>query len=138
MTTDTSCINECVENNKTVLVAEDDYTSYRILNSLIIKNGAKVLWAKNGLEAVNLCTQNKEICLVFMDINMPVMDGLDATIKIKELRKDLPVVIQTAYSDKKNKSYEAGCDDYILKPFNMKIIFDIMNKYIGEYNYGNE
>jgi len=138
--TTTFCMTETKDekNNKIVLVAEDDYSSYKLLSIYITKNGAEVLWAKNGLEAVEICSQNREICLVFMDINMPVMDGFDATKKIKELRNDLPVIIQTAYNDNETKCYEAGCDDFIVKPLNMKIIFDMMNKYIREYNHGNE
>lgn len=123
------------EKKKTILIAEDDFVSYRLLSILVSKKGAKVLWAKNGLEAVELCSHNKKICLVFMDVNMPIMNGYNATIKIKKMRKELPVVILTAYGDNKNESCETGCDDYIIKPFNMKIVFDIMNKYIEEYNH---
>ena len=62
--------------------------------------------------------QHPEIDIVFMDIKMPVMNGYDATILIKQIRPELPVIFQTAFAsaDERNKAGEAGCDGFISKP----------------------
>jgi CheY-like chemotaxis protein len=107
-------------HDKTILIAEDIESNYYLLKIILRSTHAKTLWAVNGQEAVDMVIQNPEISLVLMDIRMPVMNGYDATRLIKKLRTDLPVIAQTAYSldGDKNKSFEAGCDEYITKPVN--------------------
>ncbi|MFA4851139.1 MAG: response regulator [Bacteroidales bacterium] len=128
------CTTKCKDkiSEKTVLIAEDDFISFKLLSYLVRKTGAKVIWAQNGLEAVNICKENKNIDLVFMDICMPAMDGLEATLKIKQLQSELPVIIQTTSGDYSKKGFEAGCDEFISKPFKIETIFSLMNKYIRE------
>ena len=72
--------------------------------------------------------QHQEINIVLMDIRMPVMNGFDTTRVIKELRPDLPVIVQTAFTskDEKDKSHEAGCDGYITKPINKVELLELI------------
>jgi|GEM_PF-1646582 len=107
-------------HEKTILIAEDIESNFYLIKIMLRSTKAEIIWATNGQEAVDLIKQNKNIDLVLMDIRMPVMNGYDATRLIKKMRPDLPVIAQTAYSldGDKNKSFEAGCDEYVTKPVN--------------------
>ena len=117
---------------KTILIAEDDFISYKLLSCIVGATGVKVIWAMNGAEAVEICTENQDIDLVFMDISMPEMDGFEATSKIKELRNNLPIIIQSSFVDVKSikKGFDSGCDEYINKPIDKNIIYTLLNKYL--------
>ncbi|PKP29439.1 MAG: hybrid sensor histidine kinase/response regulator, partial [Bacteroidetes bacterium HGW-Bacteroidetes-17] len=116
----------------TILIAEDDESSFEFLKVVLKKTAQFILWASNGEEAVSHCKNHPEIDLVLMDINMPVMNGYDATKAIKELRPNLPIIAQTAYAiaGDREKSLAAGCDDYISKPIKRKELIDKINKLI--------
>lgn len=121
-----------LSNAKTILVAEDNDLSYMYLEIVLNNAGYNVLHARNGQEAVDLCVEYPEICLALIDIKMPIMNGLDAAIKIKKLRADLPVVAQTAYallSDKKLFD-NYGFDEYITKPIRKDYLIEVVKKYI--------
>jgi CheY-like chemotaxis protein len=83
------------------------------------------------LEAVEICRNQPDIQMVFMDIKMPFMNGLDATKKIKEINPDLPVIAQTAYAmnEDKSKAFEAGCDGYISKPIKKAELIAFIDRY---------
>ena len=68
--------------------------------------------------------------MVFMDINLPIMNGFDATIEIKQFRKDLPVIMQTAFVFLRNKCFEIGCDDFICKPYRKDAVLEMIDKYV--------
>ena len=108
--------------DKVILVAEDVSTNFLLVKKSLKKTEVALLWSKNGQEAVEECKNNPSIDLVLMDIRMPVMNGLEATRKIKEMRPDLPIIAQTAYAmdGDREKSLDAGCDDYISKPINLR------------------
>lgn len=119
-------------SDKTILVAEDVDTNFLLVQKMLRKTEVKLVWAKTGLEAVEAVQKNTAIDLVLMDVRMPVMNGLDATRKIKEMRPNLPIIAQTAYAmdgDREN-SIQAGCDDYISKPINMKLFIELIAKYL--------
>lgn len=106
--------------NKTILIAEDTDMNYFLLAEVLKKTKAKLIRVKNGAEAVELVQAN-HIDLVLMDINMPVMDGYEATRLIKEYREDIPIIIQTAiHEDGKEKAENVGADDFIAKPIDLK------------------
>ena len=115
-----------------ILIAEDDISNYLYLDVLLKKTGMDVLHAKNGSEAVGLCKQHPEINLVLMDIKMPVMDGLEATKEIKQLRPELPIVAITAYAQTGDESriLAAGCDAYLAKPVQMGDLKEMLDKFI--------
>ena len=122
--------------DKVLLVAEDEDLNYRLIVEILKKTNAKIIRAKNGLEAVEICKQlkNKKIDLILMDIKMPKMNGYEATKKIKQILSDVPIIAQTAYAmpgDFK-KSIDAGCDDYIAKPLKSQSVLSIISKHIED------
>ena len=103
----------------TVLIVEDDVSSTFYLKEVLKDTTVNVLHAPDGAQAVELCKKHPEICLVLMDIRMPVMNGFDATREIKKIRPGIVIIVQTAIAIYENQHLciEAGCDDIILKPF---------------------
>ncbi len=110
---------------------EDDEVNFYFLETILSKE-FNLIHAISGEQAVKLVKDNPEISLVLMDIKMPgKYDGLVATQKIKEINPQIPVVAQTAYAmeSDKIKAYNAGCVDYITKPFNVDKIIAVVQKY---------
>ena len=118
---------------KTFLIVDDVDSSYHLLASILRRTRVRVLWAKDGAQAIGFC-QNNRIDVVLMDIQMPNVDGLEATKKIKELYPDLPVIAQTAYiqEDDQSNIVAAGCDDYIPKPIEKERVYEIINKHLNK------
>lgn len=116
--------NNNMLKDKTILVVEDVDSSFEFLKVVLEKSGINTIWAKNGKESIKICKENPNIDLVLMDINMPVMNGYEATKEIKRTNPDIPIIAQTAYavSGDKEKALNAGCNDYISKPINRKIL----------------
>jgi len=115
----TGSMNERNNNlmNRTILIAEDDAESLMYLTIILEGSGFKLLIAKTGQEAVDICRNKEEIHLVLMDIKMPVMDGHTAAKIIKEFRPELPIIAQTAYAlDTEVEKYSKVFDDYLTKP----------------------
>jgi len=119
-------------NDKVILIAEDEDDNFMYLEQLLAPSQVTLMRATNGKEAVDKCTMNEHIDVVLMDIRMPIMNGYQATQEIKSFRKNLPVVVLTAYtmSGEKEKSFKSGCDDYISKPITSKELFVTLSKYI--------
>ncbi|WP_439183051.1 ATP-binding protein [Carboxylicivirga taeanensis] len=117
---------------KTFLVAEDEEDNFRYIEVALALSNASLIWARDGQEAVDVFKRVDGIDLVLMDIKMPLMDGYTATREIKSLRKNIPVIAQTAYalSEEKEKSREAGCDDYIAKPIGYEDLLNIINRFV--------
>ncbi|MBU3927764.1 MAG: response regulator, partial [Bacteroidetes bacterium] len=84
-----------------------------------------------GQEAVSYCTENELPWIVLMDLNMPLMNGFEATRILKQRFPDLPIIVQTAYAMKEDarKAKEAGCDDFISKPLIISKLLGVMLKY---------
>jgi len=118
--------------DKIILVAEDEYTNYLLLAEILSETNANLIWAKNGLQAVEYFVSNA-IDVVLMDIKMPGMNGYEATKKIRELNKNVPVIAQTAFAmaGEREKIMESGCDDYIAKPIKYDQILSLINKYMS-------
>jgi CheY-like chemotaxis protein len=115
-------------SNRTILIAEDDEISFKFLDLILTrKTGVNIIWAVNGQMAVDFCRMYEHIDLVLMDLQLPVLDGIEAIRQIKSFKPDLPVIVQTAnaYNAEWEKSFHAGCDDYISKPINLQ---DLMHK----------
>ena len=114
-----------------ILIAEDDETSRNYI-SLIIKDfSAKILEARTGIETVELCRNTKDLDLILMDIQMPIMSGYDATREIRKFNKKVIIIAQTAFalSGDREKALEAGCDDYISKPIKRGELIRVIEKY---------
>ncbi len=113
-----------------IVIAEDDETSAFYLKT-IFKNGHnKIILTKNGHETVEVCRNNPDIDLVLMDIQMPVMNGYDATRKIRTFNKNVIIIAQTAFAleGDNEKVLEAGCNDYISKPINKYVLMTLIQK----------
>lgn len=120
-----------------ILIAEDEDANYLYLELLInnfFNNNITLVWAKNGKSAVDLAENDPDIDMVFMDIKMPLMDGLEATKTIKDSKPGLPIIAQTAYSTSEDKRWakEAGCEAFISKPYQKKEIDTILNQYFSK------
>ncbi|NOU62195.1 hybrid sensor histidine kinase/response regulator [Marinifilum caeruleilacunae] len=118
--------------NYTVLIAEDQFTNYKILEAYLQPTNVNIIWAKTGREAISASLQNPEINLILMDINMPHTNGLEATKLIKETRPNLTIIAQTAYAleGDREKSLKAGCSEHLSKPFNKTDLLLAMSKYL--------
>ncbi len=118
--------------NLLALIAEDDDTNFQLFDLLLRRKKIKVIRARDGEEAVTLFAKNPDIKIVLMDINMPVMNGYDATREIKKIRSEIPIIAVTAYALTGDdlKAAEAGCDDYLSKPINNKLFYDTIYKYL--------
>ncbi|MEE4197772.1 MAG: PAS domain S-box protein [Bacteroidales bacterium] len=114
--------------DKVFLIADDIDTNYAYLKEVLSSTHAKIIWAKDGKEAVDLCMKNK-IDLVIMDLKMPNMDGYEATKAIKKIKQDLKIIGQSTFShdDEKQKCLNAGCDSYIAKPIRIETLFKVIN-----------
>jgi PAS domain S-box-containing protein len=118
-----------------ILVVEDDEISYSLLTRTLQKISKDVLHAITGVEAVELCQMNPDIDLVLMDIRMPRMNGLEATQQIRQFNRDVIIIAQSAYrfSGDSEKALEAGCNDYIAKPVNKTLLYEVINNHFKNF-----
>ncbi len=100
---------------------------------MVEKFSKKILKVTTGIEAVEACRDNHDIDLILMDINMPDMDGYEATAKIREFNKEVIIIAQTAYAlyGDREKALESGCNDYIAKPINSTDLVKLINNYFN-------
>lgn len=117
---------------KTILIAEDEAVSRFLFEKALKKTKANLFFVKNGVEAVEMIKDNTEIDAVIMDIRLPLMDGLEATTKIKELIPEMPVIIQSAYAmqSTKDEALESGCDDFITKPIKVETLLALLHRHL--------
>jgi CheY-like chemotaxis protein len=118
---------------KTILAAEDIPINFKLLELILKKTNVNLIWVQNGEEAIKYVKTN-EVHLVLMDIQMPVMDGYDATKAIKLFKPKLPIIAQTAFTmtNEKENSLKAGCDAYISKPINKNELLALIAKFFSE------
>ncbi len=118
--------------NKTILIAEDDPFSFKLLFEFLSITGAKILHAKNGIEAVKFAKKNPNIDLILMDIRLPLKDGVEATKDIRRFRENIPIIAQTAgaMACEIEKFYASGIDDYITKPYKQSDILRKVQKFL--------
>ena len=118
---------------KHILVVEDDEVNLMIAEHILGKEGYLVSSANNGEQAIEMVRHN-HFDLVLMDIEMPIMDGLEATPLIRQLDqgKQLPIIALTAHSipEKLQEFEAAGMNDFLIKPFDGKKFQRISQKYL--------
>jgi DNA-binding response OmpR family regulator len=121
--------------NKTIIIVEDDVPSMRYYETLLQSSGAEVVKFRTGKEFIDYI-KNKEtkIDLVIMDFLIPLINGIDCTRIFRKERKNVPVLMITAYSSEQSKSdaYIAGCNEYILKPIYPEGVFSLLEKYLKQ------
>ncbi|MDD4578355.1 MAG: PAS domain S-box protein [Anaerolineaceae bacterium] len=138
--TDTAKTENEVENTRLLpkklklLIAEDDTISFMFLEAILKTYQFEITRCVTGLEAVQYCRSNPDIDLILMDIGMPVMDGYEATRRIREFNKNVVIIAQTAFaiSSDSEKVKEAGCNDYLPKPINKEHLFELIQKYFRQ------
>ena len=113
-----------------LLIAEDENIGFLYLK-LALETSFEIIRAEDGEEAVELCSLIPDIHLVLMDVKMPKMNGLEATQEIKKIRKNLPIIVLTAFAETgmREKCMSAGCDEYIPKPITLSDLFQVMAKF---------
>jgi PAS domain S-box-containing protein len=115
---------------KTLLIAEDDNNNYYLMQKILSGQDIRVLRASNGIEAVDICRSGEKIDMILMDIRMPLMDGYEATKQIHQESPDIKIIIQTAYSDNKEKAIESGCSGFISKPFDKQHLVSLVREFL--------
>lgn len=118
-------------SGKVILIVEDVESNFDLLRIILEGSGAEVIRIENGIEAVEYCKNNQHIDLVLMDIQLPGINGYEATKQIKKIRPELPVLAQTALamSDDKDLCLEAGCDGYIAKPIKPRLLLPVVSQF---------
>ena len=125
-----------------ILVVDDDKEIVESIEIYLKNEGFNIFKAYNGIEALEILVE-KEIHLILMDIMMPKLDGIKATIKIRE-EKNIPIILVSAKSEDTDKiiGLNIGADDYITKPFNLlELIARVksnLRRYVTLGNYDNE
>ena len=119
------------DHSSTILVAEDEEYNYLYIEELLKPLNVKVIHAKNGKEAIEIAEDNDDIALILMDIKMPIKNGYDAAVIIKELKPSLHIVAQSAYAlDSEKSKYIDIFDEYITKPIKADELTGTVAKYI--------
>lgn len=113
-----------------VLIAEDDDYNFILIDAILNDSNYKILRAKNGIEAIEICKTNKDLAFVLMDIKMPKLNGIEAQKQIKKFNPSLPIIAYTAYSSSEiQKDIEdAGFLDCLIKPLDKEKLYAIIDK----------
>ncbi len=111
-----------------VLVVEDNVISFKLMLAVLTQVNVEVVHASNGRDAIAMCNGDNPFDLVLMDMQMPEVNGLEATRRIKEMHPDLPVIATTAntYFEDEVACREAGCDAFMTKPLKFMQLFEQM------------
>ncbi len=119
--------------DKNIIIVEDDLPSIRYYETLLKSSGANVIVFRTGKEFIDFITMdNGKIDLVIMDFLIPLMNGIECLRIFRKERKNIPVLMFTAYSSEQSKTeaYLAGCNEYVLKPIYPEKIFFLLEKYL--------
>ena len=127
--------NNIVYKNKNrvkILIADDDYISFKYLRTALKTFQVTVFYAENGESALELVKNIPDLDLILMDMRMPIMNGFEATKLIKQIRPDLPIIAQTAYAfyEERQQILSTGCDEFISKPIDKDKILKLIEKYL--------
>ena len=117
--------------NLKILIVEDDEISNALITVMVSELGKEIISVTTGYDAIEACKNNPDIDLILMDIQLPIMNGYDATMQIREFNKKVIIIAQTAYalSGDREKSISKGCNDYISKPFKIDELRSLIHKY---------
>jgi two-component system cell cycle response regulator DivK len=118
---------------KCILVVEDQEDNRQILRDLLTSGGFDMIEAENGADAIAAAEANRPD-LILMDIQLPILDGYEATRRIKANPdlKSIPIIVVTSYalSGDEDKARRAGCDDYVAKPFSPRELLAKIRSYV--------
>jgi PAS domain S-box-containing protein len=119
-------------SSKKCLLVDDNKDVLIYLNRILLDTGVTVIMARSGAEAISLIMGDPTIDVVLLDMQMPEMNGIDATKEIRKIRKDLPIIAQTAFIFENDKDIilEAGCDACLIKPIRKEHLLAVMSGFI--------
>lgn len=115
---------------KTILIAEDNDSNFMLMN-YILRRSYNIVRARDGREVIEKAAETG-VDMILMDLKMPILDGLEATKRIKDRQPDMPIIMLTAnaFDSDRQAAVEAGCIDFLSKPINSKVCLDTIAKYI--------
>lgn len=118
-------------NGEMILIVEDDPINYQVMASILSGVNLRYEWAENGRKAVDMFLNNT-YSLILMDIQLPEMNGWEATMKIRSSDSEIPIIAVTAFASDptRKKSMEAGCNDFLTKPINKAKLMKLVEKYL--------
>ncbi len=116
-----------------ILVVEDNFMSYKLLEAHFRRANLSILHASDGVKAIEIFNETPNISMILMDIQLPGLSGLDVTRKIRESNTEIPIIAATAnvFDDDKQACIEAGCTDFLSKPISFPELFQLLDKYLG-------
>jgi len=119
---------------KVVLVVEDNEMSFKLILAVLSRVKVEVIHASNGRQAIEMCRSNPYLDLVLMDLQLPEVNGFEATREIRGMCPDLPVIATTAntFDEDEAACREAGFAAYISKPLQFKKLFELMQSFFDQ------
>ncbi|MBI9036281.1 MAG: response regulator [Bacteroidales bacterium] len=125
---------ESIWKDKSILIVEDTNTNFLLLESLLLRYDVKITRALTGHEAIQFMKDDSTFDLILMDIQLPGINGYEATTEIRKFNKEIPIIAQTAYAmyDDVVKALDAGCNDFIAKPIKSKKLLGLIDKYLSK------
>ena len=111
-----------------VLVVEDNTISFKLIEAMLSRVNLALLHASDGQMAINLCRERADIDIVLMDIQLPILNGIEATRIIREFQAELPILATTAnaFADDQAACMAAGCTGYVTKPIDFSKLFTLI------------
>ncbi|MFA8433353.1 MAG: response regulator [Marinifilaceae bacterium] len=119
-------------SDKKILIVEDDIKSLQLINSNLSETQIHMIQTSKGEDVELLFEQHPDINIVLMDLNLPQMNGFEATKQLKKYHPTVNVIAQSAYVDPKTikEIYEAGCNDYLVKPYSRDELLHVLSSYL--------
>ncbi len=123
--------NSLHNKNLKTLIVEDDRISKALISKAAKSFSSEILVAENGVQAVEIFRNNPDIDLILMDIQMPIMNGYEATRKIREFNTEVIIIAQTAFAfaEDKKMALDSGCNDHLAKPIFRDKLAELVEKY---------
>lgn len=116
-----------------ILVVDDDYNSFFLIKELLSNYNIDVLYASSGIDAIDQCKKDSTISLIFMDIKMKGINGVETALHIKDFRKDTPIIFQTAYAKDfaKDIFMKSIGNGFLEKPIKKDVLINEVKKHMN-------
>jgi two-component system cell cycle response regulator DivK len=121
-------------DGKRILIAEDNFYNYKLYEAILSKTNARLTWAKDGLEALEKCKSENAYNLILMDIQMPRMNGIEATESIRSFEDKVPIIAITAFASDEDRQriMQGGFNDFLSKPVSPDNLLKTLGKHISD------
>ncbi|MCD4769260.1 MAG: response regulator [Bacteroidales bacterium] len=119
-------------HGKVIMIVEDSDVVVIYYEIALKSTGATIITTMDGDEAVEIC-RTRDVDLILMDLYLPSTNGFETTRLIREFDKDIPIIAHTSYNEDKEeeKSFAAGCTEFIPKPLHLNEFYSLLGKYLG-------